>query len=424
MALTTETKAFPASLPTSTPILDVLRSSASSRMGKLTSGEYFFLSSVLIGLFIAQTQLRSVLVDVSTWDLAVFLLLAPASAFLTAWLVHEAGHYIAAQMARFQIAGFAAQGRSDSQSLDASGALRVGVFLLKPRTTQNLRGRLVAVFLAGPLAGVLLGLAIEMGRDWSQANLLLQVSVHLVAAVSFLFSLATLLPDTGRDGNFSDGARLLMLLRKDAKAARLCAVLEMQSFLQDGVHPRNWPPTLAEHAAEFNDGSRDAVIALWFAYLWASERQDITAATRFLEEALAAPAACPAWLRDRLHLEAAVFQAWFRDNADKARFWAGRIHVGKLSAFEQARLEIALLWVEGRLFDAFEKVPDYFAALRRLPESPGRELREKSALEWKHQMESRMLTRAWRSMYNLSQQVELSAPASMVASTGGELSSC
>jgi len=209
-----------------------------------------------------------------------------------------------------------------------------------------------------------------------------------------------------------------MLLREDAKAARLCAVLEMQSFLQDGVHPRNWPPALAEHAAEFNDGSRDAVIALWFAYLWASERQDITAATHFLEEALAAPAACPAWLRDRLHLEAAVFQAWFRDNADKARFWAGRIHVGKLSPFEQARLEIALLWVEGRLFDAFEKVPDYFAALRRLPESPGRELREKSAMEWKHQMESRMLTRAWRSMYNLSQQVELSAPASMVASAG------
>jgi hypothetical protein len=201
-------------------------------------------------------------------------------------------------------------------------------------------------------------------------------------------------------------------------------VIEMQRFLQDGLHPRDWPPSLVEDAAAFNDGSRDAVIALWFAYLWASERQDITAATRFLEDALSATAACPAWLRDRLHLEAAVFQAWFRDNADKARFWAGRIHNGKLSRFEQTRLEIALLWVEGRLFDAFERMPEYFAALRELPESPARDLREKSALEWKHQMESRMLTRAWRSMYNLFQQVELSASAGMVPSTGRELPSC
>jgi hypothetical protein len=424
MALAIETKAFTASLPTSTPILDVLRSTPGGRLGKLTAGEYFFLSSVLIGLLIAQTRLRSVLADLSRPDLALLLVFAPAAAFLIAWLVHEAGHCIAAHLSRFRVAGFAPQGSSDSQPLHASAALRVGVFLLKPRTMQKLRSRLAVVFLAGPLAGVLLALAIELGRDWSQAGLMLQVSVHLIAAFSMLFSLASLLPDTGRDGNFSDGARLVMLLRNDARAVRFCAVLEMQRFLQDGLHPRDWPAALAEDAAAINDGSRDAVIARWFAYLWASERQDITAATRFLEEALASPAACPAWLRDRLYLEAAVFQAWFRDNAAKARFWAGRIHDGKLSRFEQTRLKIALLWAEGRLFDAFERMPDYFAALRELPESLARELREKSAVEWKHQMESSMLTRAWRSMYNLSQQVELSASASMVPSTGRELPSC
>jgi hypothetical protein len=129
-------------------------------------------------------------------------------------------------------------------------------------------------------------------------------------------------------------------------------------------------------------------------------------------------------LRNCLYLEAAVFQAWFRDNPDKARFWAGRIHNRKLSRVEQIRLKIALLWVEGRLFDAFERLPEYFSALRELPETAAREIREKSALDWKHQMESRMLTRAWRSMYNLSQQVELSASASMVSSTANELPSC
>jgi hypothetical protein len=210
-----------------------------------------------------------------------------------------------------------------------------------------------------------------------------------------------------------------MLLGKDPKAARLCAVLQMEQWLQGGVHLRDWPAAMVEQATSINDASRDAVIALWLAYLWASERQDITSATRFLEDAIGTPAACPKSLRDRLHLEAAVFQAWFRDNPAKAQFWAERIHNKKLSRCEQIRLKIALLWAEGRLFDAFEKLPEYFASLRDLPDSPARDLREKSAVEWKHQMESRMLTRAWRSMYNLSQQVELSTSANNMVSTGG-----
>jgi hypothetical protein len=44
-----------------------------------------------------------------------------------------------------------------------------------------------------------------------------------------------------------------------------------------------------------------------------------------------------------------------------------------------------------------------------MPAGPARDLLEQNAVEWKKQMESRMLTRAWRSMYSLSREVELSA---------------
>jgi hypothetical protein len=118
-------------------------------------------------------------------------------------------------------------------------------------------------------------------------------------------------------------------------------------------------------------------------------------------------------LRDHLFLEAAVFQAWFRDNPSKALFWVYRIRSKRLTRLQKQRLDIALLWAEGRLFDAWEKlVQSYLPLLRELPESPGRQMAEESALEWKRQMESRMLTRAWRSMYSISRQIE---PASLQA---------
>ncbi len=61
-------------------------------------------------------------------------------------------------------------------------------------------------------------------------------------------------------------------------------------------------------------------------------------------------------LRNHLFLEAAVFQAWFRDNPSKALFWVYRIRNKKLTRLQKQRLDIALLWAEGRLFDAWEKL--------------------------------------------------------------------
>jgi hypothetical protein len=209
-----------------------------------------------------------------------------------------------------------------------------------------------------------------------------------------------------------------MLLKNDARAARWTAAIRMQLALGEGKPAREWNPAwIIQATLQHDDDTRDAVTAQWLAYLWASERGDITSATRYLEEALAAPPAVAARLRDRLFLEAAVFQAWFRENPGKARLWAEHIHCGRLSMLEQERLKIALLWSDGSLFDAWEKLIDYLTLLRELPASGARDLAEKSALDWKRQMESRMLTRAWRTMYTVSQQVE-------GATQGREIASC
>jgi hypothetical protein len=228
-----------------------------------------------------------------------------------------------------------------------------------------------------------------------------------------MLAVAALLPDVNRRGNFSDGGRLLMLLKNGVKAERWLSNIRCQMALNMGRHPREWNESSVARAAAVNDDSRDAFAARWLAYLWAAERQDITCATKYLEGALESLRYATPRLRNHLFLEAAVFQAWFRDNPSKALFWVYRIRSRRLNRLQKQRLDIALLWAEGRLFDAWEKlVEGYLSLLRELPESAGRKLAEDSALEWKRQMESRMLTRAWRSMYSISRQIE---PASLQA---------
>src|SRR5262249_39415466 len=149
---------------------------------------------------------------------------------------------------------------------------------------------------------------------------------------------------------------------------------QAQKALARGEHPREWDQAAVIRAAALDDESRDAVTARWLGYLWAAERQDITAATKYLEETLAAPAAIPAGLEDRLFLEAAVFQAWFREDHAKAGSWASKIRARKLTSWQQARLQVALLWSQGRLFDAWERLGESLELLHRLPATPARGL--------------------------------------------------
>jgi len=69
-------------------------------------------------------------------------------------------------------------------------------------------------------------------------------------------------------------------------------------------------------------------------------------------------------------------------------------------------MEIALQWAEGKPFDAWEKLGEYLLLLDETPVSSIRDLTQKNALEWKAQMESRMLAGAWAAMHSWVQKFE------------------
>jgi hypothetical protein len=416
MELAAETKLSTAQhySPTSTPVLDVFRPLPPQTKESLSAGEYFLASSLVILTLASLPSLRAAIEAAPAW----WSVLIPLAAALSAGAIHEAGHLLAGLLFGFKITqiriGPLRLGKHVNCGEPYCGdVLTLGVAALEPRaSTQDdvLRRRLLGLVLGGPLASFILAGVLQLSLNLAQPRYLVAFGMQVGAAFSALFAIAALLPDTNRRGNFSDGARLLMLLKSDGKANRWFSNIRCQIALNQGRHPRDWDEACVGGAAAVSDDSRDAFVARWLAYLWAAERQDITCATKYLEGALEVLAYSTPKLRDHLFLEAAVFQAWFRDNPSKALFWVYRIRNKKLTRLQKLRLDIALLWAEGRLFDAWEKLgTGYLAQLRELPASPGRMLAEESAAEWKRQMESRMLTRAWRSMYSLSRQLEPAA---------------
>lgn len=411
--------------PTSTPLLDVLHALPQPPLDRLSTGDYFFISSTVILAFVELPFIRRLLdaftakSEVTFW---VAFLTVPALAFFVSVAIHKAGHLLAGRLAGFDIVSLRVgplwtRLPWSRHRANLAEAVPLGLAAIRSRRKNHLRRRLLFLMLAGPLASLLTPLALvtflwilPTPQQPGSVYLLTSFSLHVLAVLSTLYGVAALLPDLDAGGNFSDGARIFMLLENGVRARRWFAIFELYFLLDAGVHPRDWDENLLAEAGAVHDESLDAVAVSWLAYQWAVGRQDLTLATRHLEEALTGSVLSPEYLRDRLFLEAAVFQAWFRHNAAKGRFWAAQISkLRQLPELQQLRLEIALRWAGGRPFEAWEQLQDYLVQVRQLAPSPVRDLAEGDALEWKKQMESRMLAGAWATMHSHPQEFEIRA---------------
>jgi hypothetical protein len=395
--------------PTSTPVLDVLRPLPSQDSERLTTGDYFFISSAVIVAFTGLRVIRAFVDAVSHQSLVMFwtaLLLLPVLAFLAAVIAHQSGHLLMARIFRFRAVQIKIGPFSVRDQLAEADVLSLGFLVMRPNDDDRLRRRLAYLVFGGPLASILLPVAAEAllhfaQSQWGPMYVLVPAGVHVFSALSFLLGIGSLLPDIDASGNFSDGTRLLMLLKNDFRCARWLAIVELQVALNAGERVPPSTEVLIARATAYKDDSFDTVAANWLAYLQAMNRQDLGAGSKYLEEALNGLGSSPGHLRDRIFLEAAIFQGWYRYNSSKARFWASQIaRLESIPERQRLRLEIAVLWAEGRSFDAWEWLAKYLEYIREMPSSHTRDVIKQDALEWKDQMESRMLSGAWATMHS------------------------
>lgn len=397
--------------PTATPILDVLHPLPRQESGRLTTGDYFFISSAVIVAFTELPAIRSFVDFVahrSVWAFWTGLVILPLLAFVVAVSLHQAGHLLAGRLTGFAAVRISFGRFTLRDRLEPTDVLSLGFIVMRPDGANQLRRRRRLTYLVagGPAASLLVPIVLETAlrlaqNRWGTIYFLLAPAVHLFSTFSVLLGIGSLLPDIDSRGNFSDGTRLLMLLKNDFRASRWLALVELQLGLSSGRNPQDWGEDLVARALGHKDDSFDTVAASWLGYLWASARQDLGQATKCLEGALTGLVPSPGHLRDRILLEAAIFQAWYRHSLVKAQFWQSQIlDSGSLPALDRRRLEIALVWAEGKSFDALEKLQEHLLRIRELPDSPARAAAERDVLEWKAQMESRMLAGAWATMHS------------------------
>ena len=412
MELAADTKKIPRYFPTSTPIVDGFEPLPSRNRLRISAGEYFFLSGTVILGLIGLPMFRRTTESLSALGIIpaalIVCLLIPSLGLAAAIFSHEAGHLVAARIAGFGLASPAA-GIGVGSRPCFPGLLRIGVWNLEARNDDDLPRRLQLAVFGGPVASLALPLALATFVTLARPGQLIVFCAALGGVLSVLLGVAEALPDMGR-GATSDGARLFMLFRKDAHGERWLSLIRFQLSCNRDQRLRDWDEGTISRLLSLDDDSRDAVAARWIAYCWASERQDITAAAKYLEESLAAPPASSDWLRDRLFLEAVVFQAWFREDLEKAGMWASRIRHRRLTPDQECRLKIALLWAKGKLFDAWETLSQSLSRFQNNP-STG-DFAVTNWQEWKKQMESRMLARAWRALYSTTQGIDGSAEPS------------
>jgi hypothetical protein len=166
-------------------------------------------------------------------------------------------------------------------------------------------------------------------------------------------------------GFYSDGARVVMLLRGGPRAERLGAAALMVGAAMAG-QLASLDPTIVARATALSDGTIDDIGAALLAYTWALARGEQQQAGRYLDHALAFEGTFASPLRPSLLAEGAYFLARHRGEAEAARAYLEQVGAATIvEPHDRKRAEAAVLLAEGKPEEARAAVEAGLAALAR-----------------------------------------------------------
>jgi hypothetical protein len=216
----------------------------------------------------------------------------------------------------------------------------------------------------------------DLGETW----------IGALAAQFTLFSLITIFISVAPTRSFllSDGTQIRMLLRSDGKSRSLISILALAKLYQKGVRAKEWKHTWLRRAMLCNEPTFHSLLANWFAYMSASDREDEIEAAACLERSLAMASILPHSIRDIVAQEAAFFCAWFRSDSTLARQWLTQVKKRqKLPELVRARLDVAFYCSEHNYEAADSSWQRGIALVKATTGGAVRKSMEETWIEWR-----------------------------------------
>jgi hypothetical protein len=358
-------------------------------------------ASILFGAFVG-VCCGAVLISASTRARGVrnpaedYILPSFFFAFALTLVVHEFGHLVAGWMVGFRFDSIAVgpfsvrkeYGRLKVQvrrTLPASGFAGMQV-----NRVRRLRRRLLVFIGGGPMANLLSAALVASFfafEPWSTSPLsaagkiFWKISVIIGVANFFPFKLGVLYPD---------GARIAMLLTSRDKSRRWISVSAVGAQSLAGVRPKRWKRTWLDAAGRVRDDSVDDFTGNWVAYAAANDRKDAPVAAFHLDCCLGLVNLLGPSMQDLVVLEAAIFTAWFRQNAVLAEKWKAQVKKPKaVSALMRIRAEIALHCARREFAPALTRWQEAIRFIEKLPPTPLKKRMTEGFLEWRDEIQER-----------------------------------
>lgn len=319
------------------------------------------------------------------------------SALVLTITIHELGHLFAGWMVGFRFRAIHVGPFSLSlehgkpkvrlyREMLASGSAGMNV-----GTVLRLRRRLLIFVAGGPAANllsipatVLLVNHVFTGLGETRAGTL----AAQFTVFSLIAGMVNLMPIQA--GFLSDGARMEMLLRSRDRSRRWLSIAALANLHGDGTRARNWKSTWVRAAASVRDASLDGFAGNWLAYMWAYDRDDATSASLHLERCLELVGKLPSSARNIVAQEAAVFSAWFRDDASLADQWATQVKkIRTLPRLVRIRLDVALRCAHRDYGVADLSWREGLAFIEGETSGTAREKLRESWLEWHSEIQER-----------------------------------
>jgi hypothetical protein len=271
-----------------------------------------------------------------------------------------------------------------------------GIAAIRIQQLRKLHQKFAIFIAAGPFANFLSGLCawLCLATPLGRSHHTIRQSLQLFAALSIFIAAANSIPYQRRNGMYSDGARLLAFINSRVKTRRLLCILALNKQINSGVRLRHLKRTWIAHSCAIPDQSLDTLQGFWIAYLAENDRENAEQAAQNLERCLERFGSTSQEFQKLLLMEAAIFQAWFRDDEQKAKFWSQRSEdYPAAPLLKQLRLEICIHWA-GRRYDelaaAWERGRIH---IETVPASPAKSRLMEAWLAWRKEMDKKRVAR-------------------------------